>query len=213
MVVKSSHALRSNWRGTGRPMKGCGTPTPPPSAARSLSHPCGSGTAGVHGGPEPLPRSGTPPRAGIPRWPPRGGATPTRCTGLVRRGLPPSPLVAAWPWPCHPWRLVRSSCWDSRRRKSQRGRQEGEERCRYRERMFQLGFAPLLSDDPPALFSPAHHSAAASLHRARVARPAAHGTPDTPPYRWPAAAPLRPKCRNRPPARAARTRCNGATAP
>ena len=139
-----------------------------------------------------------PPRAGTPRWPPRGGATPTRCTGLVRRGPPPSPLVAAWPWPCHPWRLVRSSCWDSRRRKSQRGRQEGEERCRYRERMFHLVFAPLLSADPPALLSPVHHSAAASRHRARVARPAAHGTPDTPPYRWPAAAPLRPKCRNRP---------------
>ena len=34
---------------------------------------------------------------------------PTRCTCLVRRGPPASPLVASWPWPHHTWMLVRSS--------------------------------------------------------------------------------------------------------
>ena len=50
IVVKSSNALRNNWRGTGRPMKGLrNVHNTVLRRTRRPSHPCGSIIAGVRG--------------------------------------------------------------------------------------------------------------------------------------------------------------------
>src|SRR5215469_814523 len=75
IVVTSSHALRSHWRGTGRPMNGCGTSTTSSSATPAdAGHDAAAPGRGSAVDPEGVHRFNTTQRCGTPLWSHTGGA-------------------------------------------------------------------------------------------------------------------------------------------